>query len=255
VSRVAVVLFNLGGPDSLKAVRPFLFNLFRDPAIIQLPTIARLPLAALISTTRNKTAQANYALMGGASPLLRETQAQAVALEAHLRTIAPERERACSSPCATGSRSPPRPPARWRPSPRRDRAAAALSAVLDHHDRLVLADWARAYTGRAAADGLLLPDRRGLARPTPRRSAGLGRGGQPANVRLLFSAHGLPQQVVDAGDPYEAQIHATAAAIAALCRSSPTGRSRFQSRVGRLKWLEPSTETAIRQAAPTARAC
>lgn len=65
--KLAVILFNLGGPDSLKAVRPFLFNLFRDPAIIQLPALARYPLAALISTTRNKPAQANYAIMGGRS--------------------------------------------------------------------------------------------------------------------------------------------------------------------------------------------
>ncbi len=83
--KLAVVLFNLGGPDSLKAVRPFLFNLFRDAAIIQLPALARYPLAALISTTRNKPAQANYAIMGGRSPLLPETEAQAKALEAELR--------------------------------------------------------------------------------------------------------------------------------------------------------------------------
>ena len=82
--KLAVVLFNLGGPDSLKAVRPFLFNLFRDPAIIQLPAIARYPLAALISTTRAKVAQANYAIMGGRSPLVPETEAQARALEAAL---------------------------------------------------------------------------------------------------------------------------------------------------------------------------
>src|SRR5438270_900869 len=68
--KLAVVLFNLGGPDSLKAVKPFLFNLFRDRAIIGLPALARYPLAALIATTREKTAQANYAVMGGASPLL-----------------------------------------------------------------------------------------------------------------------------------------------------------------------------------------
>src|SRR5438477_12183847 len=84
MTKLAVVLFNLGGPDSLKAVKPFLFNLFRDPAIISLPAVARYPLAALIATTREKTAQANYALMGGASPLLRETEAQAQALEAAL---------------------------------------------------------------------------------------------------------------------------------------------------------------------------
>ena len=87
VSRLAVVLFNLGGPDSLKAVRPFLFNLFRDPAIIGLPAAARLPLAALIAFTRRKEASENYAHMGGASPLLPETVAQADALQAALDAI------------------------------------------------------------------------------------------------------------------------------------------------------------------------
>src|ERR1700722_3620354 len=64
--RVAVVLFNLGGPDNPAAVRPFLFNLFADPAIIGLPAIARIPLAALIAGLRNRSAKANYARMGGA---------------------------------------------------------------------------------------------------------------------------------------------------------------------------------------------
>ena len=68
--RTAVVLFNLGGPDSLKAVRPFLFNLFADPAIIGAPAVARLPLAALISGLRARSARANYARIGGSSPLL-----------------------------------------------------------------------------------------------------------------------------------------------------------------------------------------
>ena len=87
--RLAVVLFNLGGPDGPKAVRPFLFNLFSDPAIITLPAAARLPLAALISTTRAKSARANYDRMGGASPLLPETTAQAGVLEAALKDACP----------------------------------------------------------------------------------------------------------------------------------------------------------------------
>ncbi|MGZ5987394.1 MAG: ferrochelatase, partial [Caulobacteraceae bacterium] len=72
--------------------------------------------------------------------------------------------------------------------------------------------------------------------------------GKPANLRLLFSAHGLPQQVVDAGDPYRAQVEATAAAIAAALPELPDWRVCFQSKVGRLKWLEPSTEDEIGQA-------
>ena len=84
MSRRAVVLMNLGGPDSPAAIRPFLYNLFSDPAIIGLPAPLRLPLAALIAARRSKTAEDIYAHLGGASPLLANTEAQARALEAEL---------------------------------------------------------------------------------------------------------------------------------------------------------------------------
>lgn len=82
--RIAAVLFNLGGPDGPDFVRPFLFNLFKDPAILGAPTVVRLPLAALISVTRAPSARDNYAIMGGGSPLLPETRKQAEALSARL---------------------------------------------------------------------------------------------------------------------------------------------------------------------------
>ena len=80
----AVILFNLGGPDSLNAVEPFLFNLFNDPAIISLPSIFRYPLAKFISKRRTPIAKAIYAEMGGKSPILDETQMQADAIEKSL---------------------------------------------------------------------------------------------------------------------------------------------------------------------------
>src|SRR6266571_933651 len=86
MARRAVVLMNLGGPDSLTAVRPFLYNLFSDPAIIGLPAPLRLPLAWLIARRRARTARGIYAQLGGASPLLANTEAQARALEATLGT-------------------------------------------------------------------------------------------------------------------------------------------------------------------------
>ena len=92
MSRLAVVLFNLGGPDGPEAVRPFLYNLFRDPAIIGAPALVRYPLAAFISATRAKGARANYALMGGGSPLLPETRRQAEALEGELARLRPGQE-------------------------------------------------------------------------------------------------------------------------------------------------------------------
>ena len=77
----AVILFNLGGPDSLDAVEPFLFNLFNDPAILGLPRILRYPLAKLISKRRTPVAKAIYEEMGGKSPILEETDRQAKAIE------------------------------------------------------------------------------------------------------------------------------------------------------------------------------
>jgi len=254
--KLAVVLFNLGGPDGPDAVRPFLFNLFRDPAIITLPAIARYPLAALISTTRTKTAQANYAIMGGASPLLPETKAQAAALEAELRRRDPDVE----AKVFIAMRY-------WKPFAAETARAVAAFAP----DEIVLlplypqysttttgssaADWAKAYAGRGRTHTVCCyPTDLGLV---DAHVAEIDRvwsaAGRPEAIRLLFSAHGLPQQVVDAGDPYEAQIRATAAAIAQRLPDLPDWQVSFQSRVGRLKWLEPSTETAIRAAAAEAK--
>lgn len=249
MSRLAVVLFNLGGPDSLKAVRPFLFNLFRDPAIIQLPAPARYALAALISTTRNKTAQANYAMMGGRSPLLPETEAQATALEAELKAQGHDARVFIAMRY-------------WHPFA--DETAKAVAAYAPEEIVLLplypqfsttttgssAKDWARAYKGPGRTRTVCCyPTTSGLAEA---HAAEIRKaweaGGKPANVRLLFSAHGLPQQIVDAGDPYEAQINATAAAVAALLPEITDWRVSFQSRVGRLQWLKPSTEDAIKAA-------
>ena len=250
--KLAVVLFNLGGPDSLAAVRPFLFNLFRDPAIIQLPAIARYPLAALISTTRNKPAQANYAIMGGRSPLLPETEAQADALSAELKRRRPD----VDAKVFIAMRY-------WKPFAAETARAVAAFAP----DEIVLvplypqysttttgssaADWAKAYAGPGRTRTVCCyPADLGLVEA---HVAEIDRvwsaAGRPEAIRVLFSAHGLPQQVVDGGDPYEAQIRATAAAIAERLPGLPDWQVTFQSRVGRLKWLEPSTEGAIRTAA------
>jgi protoheme ferro-lyase len=81
MSKLAVVLLNLGGPDSQEAVEPFLYNLFSDPAIIRLPQPLRWALARLISRRRAPVARAIYAHLGGGSPLLPNTQAQADMLQ------------------------------------------------------------------------------------------------------------------------------------------------------------------------------
>ena len=249
--RRAVVLFNLGGPDSPEAVRPFLFNLFRDPAIITLPAVARYPLAALISTTRTRSAQANYAIMGGRSPLLPETEAQAEALQAELDLRFPDAE----TQVFIAMRY-------WRPFVRdvaQDVAAFApdeivLLPLYPQYSTTTtgssVKEWTKVYRGSGHTRTVCCyPTAPGLiaAHAAEIRKV-WNAAGRPENLRLLFSAHGLPQQVVSAGDPYEAQIRATAAAVAAQLPELKDWRVSFQSQVGRLKWLEPSTEAAIRQA-------
>ena len=256
MTRLAVVLFNLGGPDGPQAVRPFLFNLFRDRAIIDLPAAARYPLAALISMSRAKAARANYALMGGSSPLLRETQAQAAALEAALGELAPEVE----ARVFVAMRY-------WRPQAAETARAVAAFAP----DEIVLlplypqysstttasslAAWRAAYVGKGRirticcypTDAPLIAAHAGVIEST------YDQAGRPANVRLLFSAHGLPRRVIEKGDPYQAQVEATAAAIAARLGGAWDWRVCYQSRVGRLEWLGPATDAEIRRAGADGR--
>ena len=216
--RIAVVLFNLGGPDSLKAVRPFLFNLFADPAIVGLPAIARLPLAALISTARDKTAQANYAQMGGASPLLAETREQAEALAPILAARSP----GDVVEIFVAMRY-------WKPFTAD--AAAAVAAFAPDEIVLLplypqystttsgssLGEWAKVYRGAGRSRAVCCyPTLGGVVEAhVARIEAAWAAAGSPPDLRLLFSAHGLPEKVVDGGDPYAAQVDAMAAAIAA----------------------------------------
>jgi ferrochelatase len=256
VTKLAVVLFNLGGPDSLKAIKPFLFNLFSDAAIITLPGVARLPLAALIATTRERMAQYNYAKMGGASPLLPETQAQARALEAELKARDPD----VDARCFIAMRY-------WKPFARDTAAEVAAFAP----DEIVLLplypQYSTTTTGSSLKDWLAVYKGPGRTRTVCCYPTALGlveaqvrairdtweAAGRPAHLRLLFSAHGLPQQIVDGGDPYQAQIEATAAAIAAALPEFADWRVCYQSRVGRLKWLGPSTDDEIRAAGAEGR--
>lgn len=254
--KLAVVVFNLGGPDGPAAVRPFLFNLFRDPAIIGAPAAIRYPLASFISRTREKTAQANYAVMGGASPLLPETQAQARELEKAIKALAPGDEVKVFISMRY-----------WKPFA----AQTAREVAAFGPDQIVLLplypqysttttassvkDWRKAYRGPGRSRLVCCyPTARGLveAHADAIRDKWIT-AGKPSNIRLLFSAHGLPQKVVDAGDPYRAQIEATAAAIAAKLPELPDWNVCYQSRVGPLKWLEPSTDAEIRRAGAEGR--
>ena len=251
MTRLAVVLFNLGGPDGPDAVRPFLFNLFRDKAIIGAPAPVRYPLAAFISATRAKGARANYALMGGGSPLLPETRKQAEALQTELVRRRPGDEVRVFVSMRY-----------WKPFA----AQTALEVSEFAPDEVVLLplypqfsttttessikDWSKAYQGPGRSRTICCyPVSDGLAEAHARAIRGVWEAaGRPAGLRLLFSAHGLPERVVAGGDPYQAQVEATASAVAAHLPEFTDWRISYQSRVGPLKWIGPSTDDEIRLA-------
>ncbi|HWU13621.1 MAG TPA: ferrochelatase [Caulobacter sp.] len=250
--RVAVVLFNLGGPDGPDAVRPFLFNLFRDPAIIGLPAVARYPIAALIAGTRAKLARHNYALMGGGSPLLPETERQARALEADLAARLPDAEVRCFIAMRY-----------WKPLT--DETARTVKAFAPDEVVLLplypqysstttgssLKAWARAYRngpGRVSTVCCYPVDEGLVQAHADLIRTAYDQAGCPGPARLLFSAHGLPEKVILAGDPYQNQVEATAAAVAARLGEGWDWRVTYQSRVGPMKWIGPSIEDEIRAA-------
>lgn len=251
--KTAVVLFNLGGPDRPDAVRPFLFNLFNDPAIIGAPGPLRWLLAQWISRRRAPLARKIYDEIGGASPLLANTEAQAQALEAMLNEGAGNDQIRVFIAMRY-----------WHPMS--GETAGAVKSF--GPDRVVLlplypqfststtgsslTDWACA----AAAAGLSAPTRALCCYPTQAgfvtevagllRSALAVAGDAP---RVLFSAHGLPKKFIDRGDPYQWQIEQTAVAVAgAAAVPNLDWRVCYQSRVGPLEWIGPSTDEEIARA-------
>jgi len=248
--RVAIILFNLGGPDSLDAVQPFLFSLFNDRAIIGAPQPFRWLIAQLISRTRKKLAQANYALMGGRSPILPETLKQAEALEAEMAKRVPN----VTFKCFPAMRY-------WRPFVK----DAARAAEDWHATDAILLPLYPQYSTTTTASSLdawkqatTLPSSticcypNGTAFAEAHAEAILKawrEGGSPEKPRVLFSAHGLPQSVIDAGDPYQWQVEQGVAAVRKLLPAEWDFRVCYQSRVGPMKWIGPSTEHEIHAAA------
>jgi ferrochelatase len=251
MSRTAVVLMNLGGPDRPEAVRPFLFNLFSDPAILGLPKFLRLRLARLIAWRRARVATEIYRRLGGGSPLLANTLAQAKALEAAL---------GADCRCFVAMRY-------WHPTSEETAAEVAdwtpdEVVCLPLYPQFSTTTTQSSLTSwrRAAADHRIdcperavrcFPTEPGfikamaeLIRPALDSAGGLGR-----PPRLLLTAHGLPRKIVRRGDPYPNQVAATAAAVvAALDRPGIDWRICYQSRVGPLEWIGPATDEEIRRA-------
>jgi protoporphyrin/coproporphyrin ferrochelatase len=248
--RRAVVLMNLGGPDSPEAVRPFLVNLFSDPAIIDLPLPLRWLVARLIARRRAAVARDIYDHLGGGSPLLANTEAQARALE----TILGEGYR-----CFVAMRH-------WHPLT--EKTVAAVKAW--QPDEIICLPLYPQFSTTTTESSLTIwrreAKRQGLTsltRVVPPYPAAAGfvaalagligpvldGAARSQKCRLLLSAHGLPLKIVRAGDPYQNQIQKTAAAVVrALNRPGLDWVVCYQSRVGPLAWLGPATDDEIRRA-------
>jgi ferrochelatase len=252
MTRLAVVLMNLGGPDSPDAVRPFLFNLFRDKSILRLPAPIRWPLAAFIAKRRAPVAAKIYDLIGGRSPLVPNTEIQARALEAALN------DGTTQARCFIAMRY-------WHPFS----IEAAQQVQEWGADEIVLLplypQWSttttesslRVWNEACGTIGLKQTARTVCCYPTEEgfiaaQAAKIGAALDAARAhgtpRLLFSAHGLPERIVKQGDPYQFQCEQTANAIvAALNIPGLDWVNCYQSRVGRLKWIGPSTDDEIRR--------
>jgi len=254
MSRLAVVLFNLGGPDSPDAIRPFLFNLFNDPAIIGAPSPIRWALAQFISRRREATAREIYAQLGGRSPILELTRDQAEALTVVLA------DRGHTAMVSIAMRY-------WHPMT----AEAVAEVQAFEPDEVVLLplypQFSTTTTGSSLEAWQREADRAGLkarehaaccyptepgwiAAQAELVSEGVQQAAAQASSppRILFSAHGLPKKIVASGDPYQWQVEQTAAAVVAALPGNVDHVVCYQSRVGPLEWIGPSTEAELERA-------
>lgn len=256
--KLGVVLFQLGGPDSLDAIEPFLYNLFCDPDIIDFPfaRIARQPLARLISTTRARHVREHYQEIGGRSPILEFTRRQAHALEAELR-------RDLDARVVVAMRY-------WRPFTAE--AIAELEAYAP--DDIVLLPLYPQYSRTTTGSSLNEWNRR--FRPNGWNpqvhsvsefhddaeyievlahavSESLADFEDPADVDMVFSAHSVPIAVIERGDPYQRQIQRTVELV--WKQGGWPGRCHvcYQSKVGASKWLQPSMHATIKRLAEEGR--
>ncbi len=263
MTKLAVVLFNLGGPDRPEAIAPFLFNLFNDPAVISVPQPLRWLLAKTISRRRVPVAKEIYAKIGDKSPLLELTQVQARELEQRLTGEEEARVFVAMR--------------YWHPMS--DETATEVSAFAP--DEIVLLplypQYSTATTASSLKDWYRAAAKAGIAAPTraiccyPAES-GLIKGyaklirahldGNPPEgpARILFSAHGLPVKTIRRGDPYQWQVERTAQGIAhelglkGRPAEGPTTNDLdwtvcYQSRVGPLEWIGPSLDDELKRAA------
>ena len=245
----AIILFNLGGPDKLDNVEPFLFNLFNDPAILNLPTFFRYPLAKLISNRRAPTAKKIYQELGGSSPILKLTEEQSEALELKLNND----DNSCEYKCFVVMRC-------WHP-----RAKNVIKDVKNYNpDEVVLMPLYPQYS--AATSGSSIKEWKDICKknnfqtktsticcyPTDVNFISAHKNeitkkiSNLKNYKLIFSAHGLPEKNIKKGDPYQWQVEQSVSKIVeSLKIENLDWILSYQSRVGPLKWIGPSTEDII----------
>ena len=254
--RTAVVIYNLGGPDSPEAVRPFLKNLFSDPMILRMPAPVRAFLSRFIAWRRAPVAREIYAQIGGRSPILPETEKQAVALQkvlgdAHRVFIAMRYWHPFAEETAKDV-------AAWKP----DRVV--LMPLYPQFSTTTTESFTRIWTPAAQAAGMDVPTTEICCWPeaagfidamTRATEASIDRLPHELAYRILYSAHGLPKKIVEAGDPYAHQVERTAAAVhAKLGDQTADHVICYQSRVGPMEWLKPYTEDEIRRAGADGKA-
>ena len=245
--RKAVILFNLGGPDKLESVEPFLFNLFNDPAIISIPSIIRYPLAKFISKKRAPIAKNIYREIGNKSPILELTQNQAKSLENSLL-------RKGEYKCFIIMRC-------WHP-----RAKDVIKKVKEYNPNEIILlplypQFSASTSGSSIKEWNDLCKRENLNIETkticcyPTENNFLESHAElikktinnlDQNFKLLFSAHGLPENKIKKGDPYQWQVEQTVQGIMSKLKDRNLDHTiSYQSRVGPLKWIGPSTDEVI----------
>ena len=252
VRRIGVVLFQLGGPDTLDAIEPFLFNLFCDPDIIDFPLarIGRKPLAKLISSTRAKKVQHHYSVIGGGSPIRRFTEQQAAALEEWLA------EAGLDVQCFVAMRY-------WHPftveAVEKVKAAGCDELVLlplyPHYSSTTtgssLNEWRRRFDGNLPVYAIetFYKNEAYLGSLVEKIREALEKFPAPEAAEIVFSAHSVPVSVIRNGDPYQKQIEETVELVMERGGWPNPYRLCYQSKVGASKWLQPSLRSTIRQLA------
>jgi ferrochelatase len=248
--KTAVVLFNLGGPDSLKAVRPFLFNMFSDKAILGVMQPFRYMLAKFISISRTKKSQGIYAQIGGKSPLAELTQQQADALEKELSQKGEYRVFVAMR--------------YWKPTIEQvvaevkayDPEKVILLPLYPQFSTTTTQTFFDAWYAEADKQKLQAKHHPVCCYPFDNHFIDAhvellkkvyNEASAHGSPRILFSAHGLPQKIIDKGDPYQWQIERTVSAI--MRKFGPADHIiSYQSRVGPIEWIKPYTDTEIERA-------